>query len=280
MQAGKSYPIRRIFCLLRVSALIFLLTSLYLVNPAFGAFTDHNAEDARLALERLGRVYISTNDVLKLANEIDPSTKLPYAETLSLLILASQAQRYLQTEDYGKLLGESASFVAKTALGKAYPFASPFLMLGELYDGLFKNIAGIPQYFKNAFFRSQVTKYLSLRGTYDERSVREFAFDSPLGWADDRARGYFFASGLGGSTSTQVNLALRLRNDGITPEVIFELGEKLWALQQNLRTLMTDQSMRELAQRIADASKSKTMESKPSLLTQPLPQSIFPIYVD
>src|SRR5438874_624190 len=98
MQASKCHPIQKIFSLVLISELIFLLTSLCFINLAYGAFADHEAEEARLALERLGRVYLSTNDVLQLANEIDPSTKLPYGDILSLLILASNAQRHLESQ--------------------------------------------------------------------------------------------------------------------------------------------------------------------------------------
>lgn len=233
-----------------ISALIFLLIPWRLINPAFGAFTDHEAEEARLTLERLGRVYISTNDVLKLANEIDPSTKLPYADTLSLLILASNAQRHLESQDYGKLLGESASFVAKKAVGNAYPFAAPFLVLGEFYYNLFKKIAGIPQQFENEFLKFQINQYLALRAVNDSTSVRQIAYDSPIGLADKRAEGYFFSDRMGGSTSTQVNLALRLRESGLTPKIIFELGERLWNTQQKLPSIPNDGSVKELLERI------------------------------
>ena len=253
--------------------LFSLLTSLYLVNPAFGAFTDHNAEDVRLALERLGQVYISTNDVLKLANEIDPSTKLPYADTLSLLILASNAQRHLESQDYGKVLGESASFVANKAVGKAYPFAAPFLVLGEFYYNLFKKIAGIPQQFENEFLKFQINQYLALRAVNDARSVRQIAYDSPLGLADKRAEGYFFSDRMGGSTSTQVNLALRLRKNGLTPVVIFELAERLWNVQQTLPALPNDHSVKELLDRIKAATAAKTTDVQSTVCNaRPIPK--------
>lgn len=240
-----------------ITALIFVI-SLAFPFHGFASLSSSEAEEARLALERLGRVYVSANDILKLANEIDPSTKLPYADTLSFLILVSKAQRHLESQDYGKLFGESTWFVGKKAIGNAYPFAMPFLTLGEFYYGLFKKITGIPQHFENQFFKFQMNKYLSLREAYDAKSVREFALDSPLGLADDRAKGYFFSGGMAGSTSTQVNLALRLRNSGIPPETIFELGERLWDIQQKLSSLPNDGSVRDLVQRIKEGNQSAT----------------------
>ncbi len=273
MQTCKSQPIQKIFSVLLFGPLIFLLICLGLIDQAFGAFSNGEAEEARLALERLGRVYLSTNDVLKLANEIDPSTKLPYAGTLSLLILASHAQKYLQSEDYGKLLGESASFVAKGALGKAYPFAAPFMMLGEFYYGLFKSIAGIPQQFANEFLKFQINQYLALRAMNDATSVRQMAYDSLLGLADKQAEGYFFSDRMGGITSTQVNLALRLRKNGLTPEVIFELGERLWNVQQMLPALPNDRSVKDLLDRIKAATAAKTTEVQSTVCNaRPIPK--------
>jgi len=208
----------------------------------------HELKEAQKVLRRVGRVYVTTDAILGLAREIDPQTRLPYADQIRLLVFASNALEHLDNRNYHGLLKESAWFATKSALTKVFPISAPFVELGEMYYWLGKKLVQLPEFAENAFLKRQLDEYISLRNQdKSPQQIRILAYDSPLD-------GYFTSKRLSLGLSAQLNMASRLRSQGMTPEVIFELGEKIWRLKQQ-PTLRRDPGVQSLLHRLTQTTR-------------------------
>lgn len=210
--------------------------------------TDEEATRARELLRAIGKTYVTVDDLLQIGAEIDPATRLPYADEIRWLLYADKAQEYLRNNDYWGLMAESSWFATKKAITASYPIAAPFLALGEFYYRLGQLLINLPDVSDRVFAEAQIDRYLALRAEgKSPELIRALV-------AADGYGGYFVldrTSGLG--VARQEASARRLRNKGIDANAIFQLAEAVWEAQQQQDSLLRDAPSRALMERIGRA---------------------------
>ena len=235
--------------------LVIAITLSVTASKIHATLTPNELEQARKIFETSANVYLGVNDLLKIASEIDSTTKLPFADQLKFLVFTSKLESYFRKRDYGGILIESGSFVGMKVLSSVYPFAVRFVKLGALYVDLFVKLGNVNAFFRDQFVQRQIDEYFARRkeGESADRIRTDPANADIDGFLMPRNQRW-------GTMVLSLNQLNRLKEIGMTPENWFSFLENVWILQHQSNSMLKDPSVIDLAMRLKMAVTTGLLE--------------------